>query len=65
VAKATESASVLSHESGFELFAEQETRQEIDLSPQSGLSRRSPERKEESFAAASTTAHQLVLKLLP
>ena len=47
---------MLSYKAGFDLFAEQETCQDIDLSPQSGLSRRSPERQEESFAAASTTA---------
>ena len=47
VAKATASASVLSYEVGSDLFAEQETCQEIDLSPQSSLSRRHLERQEE------------------
>jgi hypothetical protein len=56
VAKAAASALVLSPEAGFDLFAEEETCQDIDLAAQTSLSHRSPERKEEMFAAASTTA---------
>jgi hypothetical protein len=43
------SQSLSAYETGFESFAEQETRQDNDFSPQSGVSRRSPEKKKESW----------------